>query len=408
MQKDEKRRKLALIKRGIADIVETSELEHKMLKAEQENRSLVVKLGVDPTAPDMHLGHSVPLMKLRHFQEADYRVQFLIGDFTARIGDPSERSSSRKALSEEEVLRNAESYKRQISKILDMGKTDIVYNSAWLKDMDVEKFIKLAYLGTINEFIKRRGLQMRLEKGETVSVTEFIYPFLQAYDSVAMNADVEVGGEDQLWNFSFTRDIMRKFGQEPQVYITLPLLRGTDGKEKMSKTLDNHISLDHPPSEMYGRTMSIPDELIVQYMELLTVMPEEEIIETEVGLQQGTLHPRDCKANLARELVKIYHGEQEAIDAAEKFDRVHKYHQMPMEIEKIYLDNKEEQDIGSLLVYLGMSKSKSHARNMVKQGGVRIDGDTLSDPYELITPEEGMIVNIGKRNFKQITYENNK
>lgn len=399
---DETKRRLDYLKRGTEQIIELEELAWKIEKAHREDRSLIVKLGVDPTSPDLHLGHTVPFIKLKHFQDLGYKVQFLIGDFTGRIGDPSGRSAARKPMSEEEVLNNAEQYKRQIFKILNPDLTDIVYNSTWLNALTPGDFIRLMGKGTVNDQIKRRGVANRLEEGNPVSVAEFVYPFLQAYDSVAMRADVEVGGEDQYFNFVFTRELQRIYGQEPEVVITLPLLLGTDGKDKMSKTYNNHIGIEEKPNSMYGKVMSIPDDLISMYFDLLTTVPLEEITELTKGMLQHTLHARDIKARLAREIVNIYHGPSEALAAEREFDQIHKYRLAPENMDSLRLPSYYQRDLPQLLVDLGLVESKSRARRTIEQGGVRINGEAYLDPHYQITPAAGMVVNVGKRRFLKI------
>ena len=394
-------KRIQYLRRGVEDLIEPQELEWKIDKAHKEERSL----GVDPTAPDIHLGHTVPLMKLKHFQDLGYDVDFLIGDFTARIGDPSGRSAARKPMTHEDVLGNADEYKRQIFKILNPDQTNIVYNSDWLSPIKLDDFIKILGKGTINEMVKRRGVANRLEEGNPVSVAEFVYPFLQAYDSVAMKADVEIGGADQFFNFVFTREMQRAYGQEPQVIMTLPLLVGLDGKEKMSKTYDNHVALEDPANEMYGKIMSISDEQIISYFDLLTNVPYEEVSEMQRGLIKGEQHPRDLKAKLAREITTQYHDKSAALEAENNFDRIFKYRQEPENIETFYLSNKESRDIGSLLVEMDLAPSKSQVKRLIKQGGVRVDGEKIDDPHYNINPEEGMVINVGKRNFKKIGYE---
>ncbi len=394
--------KIRYLQRGVEELIEREELAWKIDKAEREQRSLVVKMGVDPTAPDIHLGHTVPLMKLRDFQEVGYEVTFLIGDFTGRIGDPTGRSSGRNALTETQVLDNAKAYQKQIFKILDPDQTKIVYNSKWLNSLKLDEFILLLGKGSVNEMIRRRGVSKRLDEGNSISVAEFVYPFLQAYDSVALRADVEIGGQDQLFNLIFGREVQRAYGQEPQVVITLPLLEGIDGKEKMSKSLDNHIGLDDDPRDMYGKIMSIPDSLIVKYFDLLTRVPYEEVTAIESGLLRGTLHARDEKARLAREIVSLYHDRPVANYAEEHFNQLFRERTAPNDVESVRLEQVEK-PFYRILVDAGMATSNSMARRVIKQGGARIDGETIRDPMYQVKPEEGMILNVGKKNYKKIT-----
>lgn len=405
MNTNEIERRIKYLGRGAFQIIERDELAWKIEKADREGRSLIVKLGVDPTAPDLHLGHTVPLMKLKHFQDLGYSVDFLIGDFTARIGDPSGRSSARKPMTEEEVLSNAEQYKRQIFKILNPELTNIVYNSHWLGQMKVDDFIRVLGKGTVNEMSKRSGVADRLEKKNPVSVAEFVYPFLQAYDSVEMKADVEIGGEDQYFNFVFTREMQRLYGQEPQVCMTLPLLIGTDGIEKMSKSLNNHIGIEESPSEMYRKVMSIEDNLIIKYFDLLTSVPFEEVSDMESGLLKEEKHPRDLKARLSEEIVSQYHSREEAIKAAGEFDAVYKHHQLPEEIEEMHVKYENGIDLRQLLLDIGMTKSRSNAKHLILQGGVRIDGEEIRDPLCKVSIKDGMVVNVGKIKYRRLRCE---
>lgn len=389
------------LKRGTEEIIETEELEWKIDKVERDKRPLVIKLGVDPTAPDIHLGHTVPLMKLRQFQNLGYGIDFLIGDFTARIGDPSGRSKERKPMTEEEVMENAREYQKQIFKVLIPDLTNVVYNNDWLGPMQLQDFIKLIGKGTVNDMIKRRMVAKRIEEGNPVSVAEFVYPFLQAFDSVAMKADIEVGGTDQYFNFMFTRELQRMYGQEPQVCITMPLLVGIDGKEKMSKTYNNHIGIDEEPDEMYGKLMSVPDSLIIPYFDLLTAVDYDEVTEFERDFLQERVHPRDLKVRLASEITTIYHGKEEATKAEENFERIHKYKTGPESMD-IYQVKNRRVALVDLLIDSDLAESKGAARRLIQQRGVRINGNTIEETDYVLRPQTDMVINVGKRRFKKL------
>ncbi len=409
MDMDVIRNNLKLIKRGINELVSEDELVYKLVQAEKRNKPLIIKEGVDPTAPDIHLGHTVTLRKLRHFQDIGQHVKFLIGDFTARIGDPSGRESGRKVMTEEDVLRNAETYKQQIFKILDPDKTEVVYNSSWLRPFTLAEIIPLLYRGTVNDMTKRKSIAARLEKGDTVTVTEFLYPFLQAYDSVALEADVEVGGEDQTFNFSFTRDIQRSYGQEPEVYVTMPLLTGIDGKEKMSKSLGNHIGINDSANDMYGKVMSLPDNVMYNWFELLTDIPLEELIILEGARLRDELNPKDMKMRLAKEITSQYHSLDEALEAEKEFEKVHKYREIPETIPEVVIKSdfiyREGVSIVDIVKSAGYCSSASDARRKIEQGGVRIDDDRITDVNKYVTPKDGQVLRVGKKDFAKLKYE---
>ncbi|MEW6082695.1 MAG: tyrosine--tRNA ligase, partial [Bacillota bacterium] len=308
---------MALLKRGIAQIVSEEELLAKIERAKKEGRPLRVKYGADPSAPDIHLGHTVPIRKLKQFQDLGHHVIFIIGDFTGRIGDPSGRSETRRQLTEDEVMANARTYQDQIFKILNPERTEVVFNSSWLGRLDFVSVIELAAKYTLARLLERDDFKRRMEEERPVSVHELLYPLAQAYDSVAIKADVELGGTDQTFNFLLTRDIQREYGQEPQVAVTMPLLEGTDGMQKMSKSLNNYIGINEDPRETYGKIMSVPDNLMLRYLELVTEVPIEEIEAAKAGLEDGSLHPRDLKMRLAREIVSMYHGDEAAQEAGD-------------------------------------------------------------------------------------------
>ncbi|HHK60654.1 MAG TPA: tyrosine--tRNA ligase, partial [Desulfobacterales bacterium] len=323
---------LRLIERGAVDLVSREELAAKLERSAASGRPLRVKAGFDPTAPDLHLGHTVLLQKLKHFQELGHEVCFLIGDFTGMIGDPTGKSETRKPLTREDVARNAETYKEQVFKILDPAKTRIMFNSAWLDKLSSQDFIRLASQLTVARMLEREDFSSRFKSGRPISIHEFLYPLIQGYDSVAMQADVEIGGTDQLFNLLMGRDLQRAWGQEPQVVLTLPLLEGLDGVNKMSKSLGNYIGITEPPDEIYGKTLSISDELMFRYYELLSDLSSEEIARLREDMAAGRLHPKKIKQRLARELVARFHGEEAAVQAEANFERVFRDHQLPDDI----------------------------------------------------------------------------
>lgn len=395
-------KQLEVFWRGTAEIISEEELVQKLKKG----RPLRVKLGVDPSAPDLHLGHTVPLRKLKQLQDIGHRIIFLIGDFTGRIGDPTGRSETRKQLSAEEINENAETYKEQVFKILDPAKTIVEYNSSWLASLTFSDVIKLAGKYTVARMLERDDFARRYREGRPIGIHEFMYPLMQGYDSIVLQADVEIGGTDQKFNLLMGRHLQREMGQEPQICLTLPILEGLDGVNKMSKSLGNHIGIYDPPAEMYGKTMSLPDHLMVRYFELVTNVSLEEIREIKEGLNQGTLHPRDVKMRLAREIVALYHDHAAAREAEDSFKAVFQRGDLPTEIPEVSLAREELQDgriwVARLLVLLGLAKSNSEARRLIKQGGVTIAGERIDDPERDIVPAAGMIVQVGKRRFVKI------
>lgn len=400
---------MQLIGRGTDEIVNDSELRQKLLRAKEQGRPLIVKEGVDPTAPEIHFGHTVTFRKLRHFQDLGHDVKFLIGDFTARIGDPTGRSNSRQALTEAEVLENAKTYRAQVSKILDPNRTEFVQNSSWLKPMELEDFVSLLYRGTINDLIKRTSVATRLANGETVTAVEMIYPFLQGFDSVELEADVEIGGTDQRYNFLFARDLQRSYGQEPQVCITMPLLIGTDGIQKMSKSLGNHIGVDENPNDMYGKVMSIPDSLMFNWFELLTDLPMPELVALEGRVLRNEYHPKEAKMQLARSIVEQFHSLDQALDAEKEFQRVYRDQQAPTVIPELKVSSEYITPQGTSLIDLvmqaGYADSRSAARRKIQQGGVRINDTKITDFNHYVEPEDGQVLRVGRRNFARLTYE---
>ena len=388
---------LHVIKSGIADLVP----EADMLKKLGQGRALRVKLGVDPTAPDLHLGHAVPLRKLRQFQDLGHTVVLIIGDFTALIGDPSGRNSTRPPLTLEAINSNAETYIEQAFKILDPEKTELRRNSEWLGKIDFEQILRLTSQFTVARILERDDFSKRYAEGRPISLHEFLYPVMQAYDSVAIEADVELGGTDQLFNLLAGREIMEKLGMEPQCALTLPLLEGTDGVQKMSKSYGNYIGLTDSPAEMFGKVMSIPDELMVKYYRLCTSLPVDDIDALESRLAAGEEHPNLVKRRLGQAIVTLYHGAEAAPAAEEAFDRVFKEHLAPEDIAEVAISPAEELYLPGVLVELGLAATASEGRRSIDQGGVRVDGhQLLPRVYNYARGEIiGAIVQVGKRRF---------
>ncbi len=387
---------LRLIKRGVVEIISEEELIKKL----DSGKKLRVKFGADPSAPDLHLGHTVALRKLRHFQELGHTVVFIIGDFTAMVGDPSGRSSTRKRLSRAEVMENAKTYQEQVFKILDKSKTEVRYNSEWFDKLTFEEVLNLTSKYTVARMLERDDFEKRFRSRNPISIMEFLYPLMQGYDSVMVGADVEIGGTDQKFNLLVGRELQVEYGQEPQVVITLPLLEGTDGVRKMSKSYGNYIGINEKPFDMFGKVMSIPDTLIFKYFELLTDTPLEEIERMKKAIEDGD-NPRDIKALLAKRIVAFFYGEEEAEKASEEFDKVFKYKEIPEEIEEFKLP-KGRYKVVDTLVQLKVSPSKSEVRRMIQGGGLYIDGQRITDiGYEFELNKE-MIIKIGKRKFVKL------
>lgn len=386
---------LELLKRGTVEIITEEELVNKIEISNKENKKLNIKAGFDPSAPDLHLGHTVVLQKMKHFQDLGHNVLFLIGDFTGMIGDPTGRSETRKALTSEEVKKNAETYKEQVFKILDPDKTKIVFNSSWMSKMSVEKFIELTKLYTVARMLERDDFSNRFKNNIPIGIHEFLYPLIQAYDSVVLQADIELGGTDQKFNLIVGRDIQRRYNIEPQVAMTMPILVGLDGVQKMSKSLNNYIALKDAPEEMFGKIMSISDELMIRYYVLLSDKPISDIDK----VKNGKIHPMDAKKDLAFELVNKFHSYSAAKKALEQFERVFTNREIPKDIEEfVFSDNI---DIISMLKNIGFASSKSEAKRLVIQGGVYIDNSRINDiNYKLSKGE--YIIKVGKRKFAKI------
>ena len=394
---------LEYLKKGCVEIIQEKELEAKLAHSLNEKKPLRVKAGFDPTAPDIHLGHTVLLRKMKHFQDMGHDVIFLIGDFTGLIGDPSGRSTTRPPMTREEINKNAETYKIQIFKILDPKKTIIDFNSRWLGKLTSFDIINLTAKYTVARILERDDFSNRLKNGQPISTHELLYPLMQAYDSVALEADVELGGTDQKFNLLVGREIQREFNQEPQVVITMPLLEGLDGVEKMSKTLDNFVGITEPPGEIFGKIMSTSDPLMFRYFELLT---DESLSQTEKWrkeAKEGKVNPKDLKSRLARSIVADFWGNQEAEKAAEEFERVFKNKEIPSEIEVIEVKATEIHLI-DLMVNQNIFPSRGEAKRIIRQGGVYLDGQRIEDIGLKIDLRKNAerVLKIGKKNFYKI------
>lgn len=386
---------LAELKRGVDEILSEADLIEKL----KENRPLRVKLGADPTAPDIHLGHTVVLNKLRQFQQFGHEVIFLIGDFTGMVGDPSGKNATRPALSREDVLRNAETYKQQIYKILDPQKTRIVFNSSWLGELGTEGMIRLTSNYTVARMLERDDFKKRFSNNQPIAIHEFIYPLLQGYDSVALEADIELGGTDQKFNLLVGRELQKSSGQKPQVAITLPLLVGLDGEKKMSKSLGNYIGVTEAPTEMFGKIMSISDELMWDWYDLLSFRPLTEIAQLKQEVNNGR-NPRDIKILLAKEIIARFHTEDDANAAEQEFINRFQKGAIPDEMPEFTFEG--EIALANLLKQAGLVGSTSEANRMVHQGGVKIDGEKVEDAKQVISGGSA-VYQVGKRKFARVT-----
>ncbi len=388
---------LHIITSGIAALVPEADMAKKLARGVP----LRVKLGVDPTAPDLHLGHAVPLRKLRQFQDLGHTVVLIIGDFTALIGDPSGRNSTRPPLTREQIDANAATYVEQAFKILDPEKTELRRNSDWLDKLNFADLLKLTSQFTVARILERDDFSKRYASQQSISLHEFLYPMAQAYDSVAVEADVELGGTDQLFNLLAGRELMEKLGMEPQCALTLPLIEGTDGVQKMSKSYGNYIGLTDEPDDMFGKVMSIPDELMIKYYRLCTPLAVDAIEALESALAAGSEHPNAVKRRLGREIVALYHGADAAESAEAAFDRVFKQHQVPEDVPEIAVDMPDEVYVPGLLHELGLVSSAGEGRRMIDQGGVRLDGEPLeARVYNIArTRVDGHVLQVGKRRY---------
>jgi tyrosyl-tRNA synthetase len=392
-----------LVKRGATEIIPEEDLARKIEKSIKTKKPLIVKLGCDPSRPDLHLGHSVVLRKLRQFQTLGHQAILIIGDFTGMIGDPTGKSKTRPSLSLEETRRNGQSYFEQATKILSAKHITMLYNSEWLAKMNFADVIQLASKYTVARMLERDDFTGRYKAGEPISVHEFLYPLAQAMDSVAIKADVELGGSDQKFNLLVGRDIQKEFGLEPQVILTMPLLVGTDGKEKMSKSYDNYIGISDTPKDIYGKSLRIPDSLIYSYFELTTDVPGKELKEIKKQLEDGATNPRDIKRLLARSLVELYYDAELARKAEEEFDRIFVDKNLPDEVKEFRVTPELGiASMAALLVSTKLASSKSDARRLIEQGGVSIDGEKISDINATLPTNSEFVVKVGKLRFLKI------
>ena len=387
--------------RGVVDLVTEDQLRDKLTRSRETGRPLTVKAGFDPSSPDLHLGHAVLLHKMKHFQDLGHRVVFVVGDFTAMIGDPTGRSLTRPQLTAEEVADHAETYKAQLFRVLDRERTVVDYNSRWLDELGSSGLVRLAGRYTLARMMEREDFRSRYESNQAISLHELLYPLVQAYDSIALQADVELGGHDQIFNLLVGRDLMKEEGLEPQVVMTVPLLVGIDGTEKMSKSLDNAIAVEDSATEMFGKTMSIPDELMWDWYLLLTELSESEIEVRRAKVAAEDLHPKTAKQELATRLTTDFHGAEAAAQAAAEFDKVFADGGLPEEIPHHAIEGPMV--LPRILAQTGLAASNNEARRLVQQGAVKIDGERSSDPFaELTARQEPYVFKVGKRRFAKI------
>lgn len=396
---------IKIISKGAAEIIDLGELKQKLIKAEEGNRQLTVKLGLDPTAPDIHLGHTVVLRKARQIQDLGHKVIIIIGDFTGMIGDPSGRSKTRKELTLEEVLINAETYKKQMFKILDPDKTEVMFNSEWLSKLNFKDVINLASKYTVTRMLEREDFKNRFKAQQPIAIHEFMYPLMQGYDSIAIKSDIELGGTDQRFNILMGRTLQKEYNEDKQIAIFMPLLEGTDGTLKMSKSLGNYIGIDESSNDMYSKAMTIPDELIIKYYELVTDIHPDGIEKIKKELESGKVNPRDIKMELAKEIVKLYHGEIVAVESEEYFKAVFQKKDIPEDIKEIEIINNskvnEQNTISKIIADIGFANSNREAKRLVEQGAVKLNGERIS-LQEIIELKNEDIIQCGKRNFVKI------
>jgi tyrosyl-tRNA synthetase len=402
------REQLDYLRKGAAEIIREEELLAKLERSASAGRPLTVKAGFDPSAPDLHLGHTVLIRKMKHFQDLGHRVVFLIGDFTGMIGDPTGQSKTRPVLTREQVRANAETYKRQVFKILHPKKTIVGFNSIWLNKLGSAGLIALASKYTVARILERDDFAKRYRAGQAIGVHELLYPLAQGYDSVALVADVEMGGTDQTFNLLVGRDLMREYGLEPQVVLTMPLLEGLDGVEKMSKSLGNYIGINEPPREIFGKAMSISDALMWRYYTLCTDLDEAAIETMRRGVADGSIHPKSAKVGPAKRLVADYHGAAAADEAAAEFERIFARHENPDEVRVVPLPAAAEPVwIPKLMVTAGLAKSNGEARRLIEQGGVSLDGHKVSDAAATVpaAASSTYLIKVGKRHFVRVRFE---
>jgi len=396
---------ISLIERGTVDVVSRDDLVGKLKKSGESGIPLKIKTGFDPTAPDLHLGHTVLIQKMKHFQDLGHDIYFLIGDFTGMIGDPTGKSETRKPLTIEDVKRNAETYKEQIFKILNPEKTKVVFNSSWLGQLTSYDMIRLASQLTVARMLEREDFRVRFDNEKPISIHEFLYPLIQGYDSVALEADVELGGTDQLFNLLMGRDLQRSWDQEPQVVITMPLLEGLDGVNKMSKSLGNYIGITESADNIYGKVMSISDTLMFRYYELLSDLSAAEIEVLANEMQDGNVHPKEVKKKLAYELTARFYQDEGAAKAEKSFEQVFKHHGLPEDIPELILEKVGgEVWLPKLLVEASLTDSTSAARRLIKQQAVSLNNEKVLDTEYNVQPEGDILVKVGKRRFAKVSF----
>ena len=392
------------IKEGTIDLLPEEELAQKIEKSIKNKKPLIAKLGCDPSRPDLHLGHAVVLHKLRTFQNFGHTAVLIIGDFTGMIGDPTGKSKTRPQLTIEETIANGQTYLEQATIILDRNRLEVRYNSEWLGKLNFSDVIKLSAKYTVAQLLERDDFSKRYKSGQPISLHEFMYPLAQAFDSYVIDSDVELGGSDQKFNLLVGREIKRAYGLEPQCILTLPLLEGTDGVEKMSKSLDNYISLIDTPKDMFGKVMSIPDALLLRYLQYAAMAKEKEINQTKIGLENNTLHPRNVKVDIAKRIVDLYHSENAGQLAFEEFERIFKNKELPDVIDELVVECENgEIKILDLLVNTNLAPSKKEARRLVEQGGVYVDGETFKDPMGNVNLKEKRLLKVGKRKYLYVS-----
>ena len=396
---------IKIISKGADEVIDLEELKQKLIKAEESGRPLIVKLGLDPTAPDIHLGHTVVLRKARQIQNLGHKVIIIIGDFTGMIGDPTGKSKTRKELSKEEVMINAETYKKQMFKILDPDKTEVRFNGEWLSKLNFKDVIELASKYTVSRMLEREDFKNRFKAQQPIAIHEFMYPLIQGYDSRAIKADIELGGTDQRFNILMGRTLQKEYREDKQIAIFMPLLEGTDGSEKMSKSLGNYIGIDESSNDMYSKAMSIPDKLITKYYNLVTDIHPGEVEKINKELENGEVNPRDIKMKLAKEIVKLYHGEIVAEESEEYFKSVFQKKEIPDDIKEIEIINNTLKDrqntISKIITDMGFVKSSREAKRLIEQGAVKLNGERIV-VQETIALKNGDIIQCGKRNFVKV------
>ena len=400
--KQEVERQFNILSRGCEELINEIEFKKKLEKSITTGKPLRVKLGIDPSGTELHLGHAVPLRKLKQFQDLGHEVFFLIGTFTGRIGDPTGKSETRKMLSEEQVMENIKTYLDQVKLILDLDKINVVYNADWLEKLNLADVLKLLSMFTVSQMISREDFAKRLSENKPVSLIEFMYPILQGYDSVELKADIELGATEQKFNLLRGRDLQKNFGQEQQICMIMPILVGLDGVEKMSKSLGNYIGVKDTANDMFGKIMSISDELMENYYTMITEIPSEEIRKIKENIANGSLHPMEAKKQLGAEVVKIYHGEQAAVEARDWFENVFSKRNLDVELPELEVEYNEIGVIDLLVKETQLVKTTSEARRLIEQGGFKINDEAIKDVKATVNVESGMIVRAGKKKIIKI------